>query len=646
MTEHALDPLTEQEITAAVQAVKQSAGLDESAWFETVSLAEPDKAELAAYDRSSSDYRSGNPGNGNRGNSDESEASIERRAYVCCYEPSSNRTYQGFVNVRTAELQSWNHVPGAQARIVSEEFAAADKLVKSDQRFRDACAMRGITDLNKVLVESWAAGNYAIDEEQGERIAYCYCWLSNDAGDNRYGRPIGNLHPVVDLRRRKVIRVDDFGVIETPPDTAAIRPTQDLRNDIKPLQITQPEGPGFTVDGYQVKWQNWQLRVGFDIREGLVLHSIGYSDKNRLRPIMHRVSMPEMVVPYGDPAPGNFRRNAFDTGEYGIGQALDSLTLGCDCLGHIHYFDVCSHDWSGNPVVKKNAVCMHEEDYGLLWKHTDAQTGQSRAVRSRRLVISSICTIGNYVYGFYYYFYQDGTIGVEVKATGIPFPTAIAAGEASEFGTIIAPGVQSHVHQHVFCFRFDMSVDGQHNSVSEVEFAAAPVGQNNPHGNAIKINERKLPSESDAQREISLGTARYWRVLNTKSLNRFGKPTAYRLAPGANALPFLHPESSVAKRAGFMFKHFWATQFAADEKYPAGWYPNQSAGGDGLPRWTKADRSLEQTDVVVWYTLNFHHLPRPEDWPVQPVVYAGFHWHPDGFFDENPALDVPPNRGE
>ena len=140
----------------------------------------------------------------------------------------------------------------------------------------------------------------------------------------------------------------------------------------------------------------------------------------------------------------------------------------------------------------------------------------------------------------------------------------------------------------------------------------------------------------------SLHTARYWKVFNNTSHNAFGKAAAYRLAPGTNALPFLHPDSSVAKRAGFMFKHFWATPFAADEKYPAGWYPNQSAGGDGLPAWTEADRSLENTDVVVWYTLNFHHLPRPEDWPVQPVVYANFHWHPDGFFDENPALDVPP----
>jgi primary-amine oxidase len=90
-----------------------------------------------------------------------------------------------------------------------------------------------------------------------------------------------------------------------------------------------------------------------------------------------------------------------------------------------------------------------------------------------------------------------------------------------------------------------------------------------------------------------------------------------------------------------MFRHFWASRFAADELYPAGHYPNQHAGGAGLPQWTAANRSLDNENIVVWYTLNYHHLPRPEDWPVQPCVYAGFHWMPSGFFDANPSLDVP-----
>jgi primary-amine oxidase len=157
----------------------------------------------------------------------------------------------------------------------------------------------------------------------------------------------------------------------------------------------------------------------------------------------------------------------------------------------------------------------------------------------------------------------------------------------------------------------------------------------------VRIVETPLVSESQAQRLIDIAAARYWRITNPSVRNGLGEPVGYRLVPGANALPFLDPQSPVGRRAGFMFRHFWATRYAADELYPAGRYPNQHPGGDGLARWAAADRSLDDERIVVWYTLNYHHLPRPEDWPVQPCVYAGFHWMPSGFFDCNPALDVP-----
>ena len=621
MTDHPLMPLTANEIETAAAVVRAQSGIDGTAFFETITLDEPGRAEMAGW-------RDG--------------VCPQRRAYVCCYERSSNRTLRGIVDLDAGTLLHWNPVPGVQARIPPEEFGDGDRIAKADPRVIEALAKRGVTDLDAVLIETWAAGNFGIPEEQGRRIAYCHCWVCNEAGDNRYGRPIANLHPVIDLQRQEVIRVDDFGVVPLPPDSPSIRPTTGLRTDLKPLEITQPEGPSFTVTGHRIDWQNWSIRVGFNLREGLVLHDIGYRDQGRLRPIMHRASMAEMVVPYGDPTGGNFRRNAFDTGEYGLGAVLDSLVLGCDCLGHIHYFDICAHDWDGRARPIKNAICLHEEDYGLLWKHTDAHTGQSRAVRSRRLVISTIATIGNYVYGFFWYFYQDGTIGFEIKATGIPFPTGIAPGETPEYGALVGPGIASHVHQHSFSFRFDMAVDGERNAVRELDFEPKPLGPDNPHGNAVAIIERPLESEGEAAREMDMARSRSWKVISVDRVNALGTPTGYRLAPGVNTLPYLDPSAPVARRAGFMFKHFWATAYDPDELFPAGWFPNQSPGGDGLPDWIKADRPLEGQDVVAWYTLNYHHLPRPEDWPVQPVVYAGFHWMPEGFFDRNPALDVPP----
>ncbi len=615
MTVHPLDPLSRDEISRAAGIARASGGLSDASWFETIALHEPSKQALK-------------------------DGTSRREAFVCCYDPQSGQTWDGIADLDAGKFRVWRHVEGMHARIVADEFAAGGDVAKADPAFIAACAKRGITDMDSVLVEAWAAGHFAIEDEEGERIAYGHCWVRNESGDNPYARPIANLHPVIDLRRMKVLRVDDFGIVPLPPEcTPIIHPSP--RVDLKPLEITQPEGPSFTVEGNLVRWQKWQLRVGFHVRDGLIFHTIGYEDQGKLRSIMHRASMAEMVVPYGDPTGANYRRNAFDTGEYGVGQFLDSLTLGCDCLGHIHYFDAWGHDWHGKPKLIRNAICMHEEDFGTLWKFTNWLTGEVTVKRSRRLVISSISTIGNYVYGFFWYFYQDGTIGVEVKATGIPFASALPVGTKSPYGALMAPGIEAHVHQHVFSYRFDMAVDGEKNSVKEVDFSAMPTGPGNPYGNAIRINERMLVSELQAQRDIDLHAQRYWKIVNAEKKNALDEPTAYKLVPGVNAFPYQDPLSPVGQRAGFMYHHFWATQYAEGENYPAGQYPNQHKGGDGLPAWTKADRSLDQQNVVVWYTMNYHHLPRPEDWPVQPCVYANFHWMPSGFFDANPALDVP-----
>lgn len=613
--QHPLDPLNDTEIAGAASIVREFGGLSPQAWFETIALEEPSKQALAA----------GDP---------------PRLAYVCCYDPASNQTWAGIAGLQAGRLLKWKHQKGMQARIGIDEFVIGGDTAKADPRFIAACARRGITDMSTVLVEPWAAGNFGIKAEEGRRIAVGHCWVRNAAGDNPYARPIANLHPVIDLQHMQVIRVDDFGVVPLPPECTPIK-SQETRKDLKPLAIHQHEGPSFSVEGHLVRWQKWQFRVGFHQRDGLVLHAIGYEDKGKLRSIMHRASLSEMVVPYGDPRGDYFRRNAFDTGEYGIGQLTDSLVLGCDCLGHIHYFDAWRHDWHGKPVRIANAVCMHEEDFGTLWKFTNTYQYDVTVKRSRRLVVSSIATIGNYVYGFFWYFYQDGTIGVEVKATGIPLGQSHPVGKPSPYGAEVAPGIEAPVHQHVFSFRFDMAVDGPRNSVSELNFARAKKGPSNRPGNAIAISETVLASESRAQRAMSLEKARYWKVFNGESRNALGTPVAYKLVPGTNALPLLHSSAPVAKRAGFMFKHFWATQYADGELYAAGQFPNQHKGGDGLPKWVKKNRSLKQKNIVVWYTLNYHHLPRPEDWPVQPTVYAGFHWMPVGFFDANPALDVP-----
>ena len=192
--------------------------------------------------------------------------------------------------------------------------------------------------------------------------------------------------------------------------------------------------------------------------------------------------------------------------------------------------------------------------------------------------------------------------------------------------------------------RLDMAVDGPGNSVYEVNTRAAPLGPDNPQSNAFYPEKTLLATESEAQRTVDPLSGRYWLISNPSVSNYLGQPVSYKLMPGDGILPFADPEASVSKRAGFFRKHLWVTPYNPDEMSPTGPYPNQHPGGDGLPKWTQANRSVENTDIVVWYNFGSHHVPRPEDWPVMPVMYTGFKMMPVGFFDRNPALDVPPSH--
>jgi primary-amine oxidase len=420
-----------------------------------------------------------------------------------------------------------------------------------------------------------------------------------------------------------------------------------MRTDLKPLEITQPEGPSFTVEGNKITWQKWSMRVSMHPRTGLVLHTVGYEEDGEVRPLLYRAGLSEVVIPYGDPARAHFWRAPLDAGEYGLGlpECVNSLELGCDCLGEIRYLDAVIPDQYGEPITVKNAICIHEEDVGVLWKHVDPLMGGNQLVRSRRLVVSYFYTLGNYDYGFYWHFYLDGMIKHQIKATGIMQPQGVKPGERPEFGALIAPQLAAMNHQHLFNFRIDLGIDGPRNSVYEVSAEPQPLSDENPYGNAMPLQRRLLAREAEAQSDIDVSRSRHWLITNPNKLNRLGEPVAYRLMPyvegGVLGGFLLHPDSPLGQRAAFAGHTVWVTRYDPAERYAAGDYPNQSKPGEGLPTFQNANRALENEDVVLWYTVGLSHFPRPEDWPVMPVEMAGFTMKPQGFFDRNPALDVP-----
>jgi len=221
----------------------------------------------------------------------------------------------------------------------------------------------------------------------------------------------------------------------------------------------------------------------------------------------------------------------------------------------------------------------------------------------------------------------------------------LAPGEAAGEAVQIAPQLAAPLHQHLFNVRLDMCVDGPDNSVYEVDVAPLPSGDDNPRANGFTTVETLLTTEQAAQRLVDPSRSRTWRIVNPSVRNRLGRPVGYKLLPGPWPTLLAGEQAAVRRRAGFATKHLWVTPHHRDETRAAGAYANQSTGGGGLPEWTAADRPVVDTDVVIWCTFGLTHVPRPEDWPVMPVERTGFSLIPVGFFDRNPAIDLPPSPG-
>jgi primary-amine oxidase len=612
-----LDPLTTAEIETCVAVAREAVAIGPRTRFVSASTAEPERHEEHP----------------------------RRRAELLVHQPDERSVVRLIVDLESGEAASVETLAGVEPAIGLDEVEHFERAMRADPRFREALRRRGIEDPETVDIDPVPAGWYGRPEEEvGRRLCRVLAFARpTDPAGNAYAHPLEGVFGLVDLDTGEILEFEDRDPVPLPPGDGEYRAAHlKLRDDVRPIHVHQPEGPSFDVDGHRVRWQNWDLRVGFNSREGLVLHDIAYEDDGERRQVLRRAAIAEMVVPYGDP--DRFYQSPLDIGELNIGTMTNSLTLGCDCLGAIHYFDVATLAADGTAVTIPQGICMHEEDDGILWKHTDFRTDTVEVRRGRRLVISNIVTVGNYEYGFFWYLQQDGMIGCEIKATGIVATQAVAGDEPTEYGELVAPHLNAIHHQHIFCARLDFDLDGGPGSVTETRTETVPEGPDNPQGNAWRTVTRAFATEREAIRDLDPTEARSWTVINPRRRNAVGRPVGYRLLPGENTVSFAAPNSSLRSRAGFINHHLWVTPYDPAERYPAGEFPYQHHGGDGLPRWTQADRPIESTDVVVWYTMNHHHVPRPEDWPVMPVARLGFMLKPWGFFDRNPGLDVPPSE--
>jgi primary-amine oxidase len=626
--QHPLESLKTQEYWTVYDVLRDSGKIDADTFYASVLLKEPAKDKIL-------DWKSGDP--------------VFREAEVILLR--KGKTMEAVVDISGHKLESFKEVPGVVAPVLESEFRELGEVIKKDSRVIEALKKRGITDLNTVECAPTPFGYFALPELEGHRIMFGGCADMHGVYLN-WGRSIEGLNIEIDAVEKKILKVIDDGPVPVP--TAPIN-YMDLpvaaRANTTPIALSQPLGPSYQVSPTgDVSWQSWQFRFRLDPRLGVIVNLAKFNDGKAIRSVLYEGSMSELFVPYMDPATGWATRVFIDAGEFFHGGVLKPLRDGVDCPTTSTYFDSLIPDSHGMPIIRSHVACLYESYSGdPAWRHFEDH--EIWGSGSRVLVLRTAAVIGNYDYVIDWRFDREGAIKVAVGATGIietkgvkekvstghPMP-----GSADEYGTFVAENTIGVNHDHFFSFRLDVDVDGQNNSFMADRLVKRAL--NNPARKSIWVVEPSTAkTEKDAMMNINIEKPSMWHFINPSVKGAYGYPTGYELMPGANAASLLDPDDGPQKVGAFSSHQLWVTPYKPDERFASGVYPTDSKGdNDGLAVWTKANRPIENTDIVAWYTMGFHHVPRAEDWPVMPVMWHDFILRPYNFFPQNPSQTLPP----
>jgi primary-amine oxidase len=622
--QHPMDGLTASEIWTAYEVLQASHKVDADTRFPMVQLHEPPKEEVMAW---------------------RPQQSMRREAFLVIRQ--GVQMFDAVVDVNGKKLVSWTELKDVQPNMPHEEEGEMGDAVKENLEVQKALKLRNITDPWSVVCVGGPAGYFNTDEKPGSRLLRVLCFKEYGAVEN--WSPITGLSILWDNNAKKVVRVIDTGVVplikaDRNYDAAAVGAPREVPS---PLAIHQPQGPGFRLNGQSVSWQKWNFHFRIDRRVGMVVSNVAYQDGDKLRSILYEGSLSELFMSYMDAREDWFWASFFDIGESGSGFS-SSLNVDEDCPDNAVYFDQIYADWHGIPQIKSRAACLFEEPAeSMAWRHDDGSFIESRKMRN--LILRTIGTFDNYDYVCDWVFQQNGAIRVRVGATGVDNISAVksrtaaedATGQDGRYGRFIAENTVGINHDHFFSFRLDVDVDGTANSFVHDKIQMRRLASDSLRKSLWVAEPEVAKTEEQGKARMSMEHPENWRIVNPNVKSALGYPVGYELMPGQNAVSLMVPEDYPQKRAGFTDYHLWVTPYRENERYAAGDYPFQSKGGDGLPAWTKANRAIDNKDIVLWYTMGFHHVPHSEDWPVMPTVWHEFELQPVNFFDHNPALDLP-----
>jgi primary-amine oxidase len=631
---HPLDGLNADEITAVVKILRDAKLADDKSFFPLIELFEPEKSAVLAW-------KEGDP--------------LVRRAYVNF--KGLQGTQEALVNIGTARVEQVGRLSG-EPMILLEEFMGSMNTALADAGFVAALARRGFKPPD-VFCLPLTAGNFLQQAEKGRRLMKVPCY-QNPSGSNYYAKPIEGLLAEVDLNTRKVTRIVDEGVLPMAKDDWGYTQGEfarraQLRPVGNPVEMTQSK-PNFSIDGSRIEWDMWRMRYRADKRPGIVLSAIQARDGATWRSVLYQAHLSEVFVPYQDPSQGWYWRTYMDSGEYGFGVFLSPLVPGMDCPRHATFLPVTMHQDNGQPVQIPNAVCVFERAAGEpAWRHyeifaqSEKQAVPAEGRAKTELVVRSASEVGNYDYLVDYVFGRNGSINIDLIATGLDAVKGVAtrhlrdasAARDTRYGSLIAPHLVAPNHDHYFNFRLDFDIDGTDNT-----FVKTVLDRGKTVAGALRksywvANPQPIASEMEGRLRVDNGKPALYSVINSNREGVYGHHPGYAILPRDTATygPYDYNDPPF-KRNAYIGYSFWNTLYDPHQRYAGGKFAFASDGSDTLATWVKQNRPIKNKDIVTWYTIGFHHVPHTEDWPVMSGHKLGIELRPYNFFAFNPAMAI------
>lgn len=620
--QHPLDALTADEINTTTELLRAEGQIDKETRLLSLTLEEPAKSVVLAW------Y----PGD-----------AVPRAARAVSRR--EGKTVEVLVDLVNKTILTRKEITQGQGPLNPTEVFRVTSLVRKDPRVIAQLAKRGITDPKQVTCGARTVGNFGREEERTRRLVKFDCFDLSQDRSNRYATPIEGLYITVDVDEEKILEVIDTGVVPTPPGTYPLV-SEAVAKPKARQQITRsrPRRQPFTLDGSFVSWEKWRFHLRWDIRAGLIVSLVDYLDAGRKRSVLYQGHIAEIFVPYQDPSEGWYYRAFLDQGDYGLGVMSSPLVPGVDCPADAEFLSPTMMSFTGTARVLKNRICIFAWTTSEpIWRHGPRIASHPNV----ELVVRFIATVGNYDYLCDWVFDRKGNLTFRSGATGIDAVKGVTTKHLSEdtaaadtkWGPLIAPGRVGINHDHFFSLRLDVDIDGTKNRFVHDRLVVETPEEGRPRTSLWRVQPEVVKSDTEAKFRISNEQPRLWRVQSVEKTNALGSPTSYVLRPGINCLPLVDVGDSPLARALFANYQLWVTPYAPDERYAAGVNPNQSTPGEGLPAWTSHSRNLDGEDIVLWYTMGFHHVPSAEDWPVLNLGWHTVTLSPYNFFDHNPVKD-------